>query len=94
MSKHTPDFWRRGTNFPLLILGGEKGRLVCRAESEEDARLIAAAPALLKVVREVEWQANDAGHDICSCCTAFKGCHHDDGCELAAALALVDGGGE
>ena len=59
------------------------------ADAEANARLWAAAPALLAVVEAVEW-AGGSFVDECPSCIRLKPTHAPD-CQLAAALRLERG---
>ncbi len=71
---------------PILVnLGASK-------EVEADARLISEAPAMLELLREMEW----AGEDDCPVCGNWRGSRakggpHDKDCKLAALLKRIEG---
>ena len=56
-------------------------------ENEDDATLIASAPELLSMLRELEWAAGDDGGACPSCQIR---CHHDSDCRLAALLGRFE----
>lgn len=61
------------------------------------AHLISAAPAMLLVLRELEWSGEGDLHeggraDCCPWCEAFKiGGEHNEGCALHAAISQATG---
>lgn len=65
--------------------------------TEANARLIAAAPDLYAVLRDLEWIGMNDGrgvtHQQCPACSALKarGSGHNPFCGLAAALAKAEG---
>lgn len=64
-------------------------------ELDANARLIAAAPALLSALQAVEWSGSEDLEEggyapACPCCgTLQEDGAHSDSCELAAALRLT-----
>jgi hypothetical protein len=91
--KHTPGPWK------AEYFQGDRGsvhcpdgRCVC-VVYDNDAPLIAAAPEMLAMLRELEWAASaDGGWSCCPVCFGLKGREtHDADCRLAALLAKAEG---
>jgi len=106
---HTPGPWtvhRSVRNGRWLVDGPPEGLAgvwcVCRVLSDEpidrtNAHLIAAAPDLLAVLRDLEWSRLNDGRGVthvqCPSCFALqsRGTGHNHYCGLAAALAKAEG---
>ena len=59
------------------------------ADVEANARLIAAAPALVALVNAVEWVRDVEGNFHCPWCYALKEIDHFEDCKRQQALAQV-----
>lgn len=86
-SKHTPGPWDSYTeNGKTTCINGDPqfGTIVCEmVNSEADARLIAAAPDMLALIRDVA--AKDHGHTMSNPKSLCLFCH------ARALLARIDG---
>lgn len=105
MSGHTPGPWALSPSpspFPWVVESPTRGDEVAHApinsgnthaEDEANARLIAAAPALLEALESVgHWNAEEKATCWCSLPEMIPYRGHDSGCEEArAAIALVKG---
>ena len=107
MSKHTEGPWFVTVAVPPLIYIEDQrrdGETICtvtdegRPQDEANARLIAAAPDMLAMLKRVEWTWGE-----CPCCRkTMEGNNfayyakqpnrgHRDDCELAALIAKAEG---
>lgn len=96
MSKHTPGPWTvaRNTDDGLDIISSDEVTYVEVAldvRTEADARLIAAAPDLLKALKEVEWailppDGSLAGRRCAACGATAKNGHVRGMCPVGAAI--------
>jgi hypothetical protein len=92
--KHTPGPWKaeyfRGDRGSVHC---PDGRCVC-VVYDNDAPLIAAAPEMLAMLKELEWQGDmECQSDICPMCGAdwAEGRSHVENCRLAALIAKAEG---
>lgn len=100
-AKHWPAYWSTVDGKPVCEITEEGNGAVCEVynspTAEADARLIAAAPEMLALLRELEWAGGDAsGSSCCPACGAAPAVSqasdaHAPGCRLHALLARIDG---
>ena len=115
---HTPGPWRAESTAPddleFDVLGPnhvDEGDcqyittvlgMYCPDESRSNARLIAQAPAMYELLKEVEWSSrvtrelgHPGGHVLaypsCGFCLKTTGEGHSEDCRLAAVLKAVEG---
>lgn len=78
--------------------GDPLATLHLRADRAKNAALIAAAPEMLALLRDLEWAGNDCGSSAdgdslsfaaCPDCGAQRDSGHSPGCKLAAMLARL-----
>lgn len=96
MSKHTPGPWAVNDETWVVCSGDyfiadcEVSHFMAQNEREANARLIAAAPEMMAVLKSVEWVPSDDGLE-CPLCWCKKGSGHQDDCPLSSVLAKAEG---
>lgn len=64
--------------------------MYCPDESRSNARLIAQAPAMYELLKELEWSGEHHLHySMCPVCLSIG--EHEPDCKLAAVLKAVEG---
>jgi hypothetical protein len=100
--KHSPGPWRwyqeAGRRMPILRASDDTGVIIWGRDFDSceygDKALIAAAPDMAAMLRELEWQFNDrAGVGVCPSCrctedVGYGGGHAPD-CRLASLLKAL-----
>lgn len=95
-SEPDDDTYVFGQNICDMVQSIARGRKDAK-RIEHDAYLIAAAPEMLAVLRDLEWLGLNDGrgvtHQQCPACSALKsrGTGHNPYCGLAAAIAKAEG---
>ena len=76
----------------ICELSGPNGYTETMARHEANARLIAAAPDMLKVLEQLEWDGYDyLGNPTCPACAQRQTVGHYPDCELSAAIKKAKG---
>lgn len=93
MGAHSPGPWSVHPHFSSRVIGPDESKIAdvsYRPHTEEDAnaRLIAAAPEMLEMLRRLEWEADE---EYCLACGNLERSGHMPDCELSALIRKAGG---